>query len=173
MQNIKCTNKHSLTRHYSTSHIRIKYKTVKLLDTLSDYLSGEPAHCYLSQITRQHCKGWQISIPKRDSNFRHKHTETVLAALESQIRCTCNTIFVKSFFFVEKGPAADATDAQQPWGLLCNPVMKILSFFPFFRLMEHRWNEIDTVKVKYLSQCHFVHHKSHKDWAGIETRPPR
>ena len=31
---------------------------------------------------------------------------------------------------MEKGPAADATDAPQAWGLLCNPVMKI-SFFIF------------------------------------------
>jgi hypothetical protein len=33
--------------------------------------------------------------------------------------------------------------------------------------MEHRWNEIDRGKPKYsekhLSQCHFVHHKSHMD----------
>jgi hypothetical protein len=28
------------------------------------------------------------------------------------------------FFFVEKGPAADATDAPQLLGLMCNPVMK-------------------------------------------------
>jgi hypothetical protein len=28
-----------------------------------------------------------------------------------------------------EGPAADATDAPQPWGLLCNPVMKIISLF--------------------------------------------
>jgi hypothetical protein len=49
-------------------------------------------------------------------------------------------------------------------------------FLPFFRVMEHRWNGIDRVKPKYsgenLSQCHFVHHKSHMDWAGIEPRPP-
>jgi hypothetical protein len=36
--------------------------------------------------------------------------------------------------------------------------------------MEHRWNEIDGGKPKYsgknLSQCYFVHHKSHMDWLG-------
>jgi hypothetical protein len=31
-----------------------------------------------------------------------------------------------------KGPAADATDAPQPWGLLCNPVMKMISVFFVF-----------------------------------------
>jgi hypothetical protein len=36
-----------------------------------------------------------------------------------------------TIFFVMKGPAADATDAPQPWGLLCNPVMKMISFFVF------------------------------------------
>jgi hypothetical protein len=43
--------------------------------------------------------------------------------------------------------------------------------------MEHRWNEIDRGKPKYsgknLSQCHFVHHKYHMDWPGIEPEPPR
>jgi hypothetical protein len=53
------------------------------------------------------------------------------------------------FFFV-KGPAADATDAPQHRGLLCNPVMKMISFsFLFLRVMEHRWNEIDREKPKY------------------------
>jgi hypothetical protein len=41
-------------------------------------------------------------------------------------------------------------------------------FFLFFQVMEHRWNEIDRGKPKYLggkilSQCHSVHHKSHMD----------
>jgi hypothetical protein len=40
-------------------------------------------------------------------------------------------------------------------------------FFILFLVMERRWNEIDRGKPKYsgknLSQCHFVHHKSHMD----------
>jgi hypothetical protein len=56
-------------------------------------------------------------------------------------------------FFV-KGPAADATDAPQSWGLLCNPVMKMNSFFffSFFHVMEHRWNEIDRGKPEVLGK---------------------
>jgi hypothetical protein len=69
-----------------------------------------------------------------------------------------------------KGPAADAKDAPQPWGLLSNPVMKTISF-SFCRVTEHRWKETDRGKPKYpmknLSQCHFIHHKSHMDFPEI------
>ena len=38
--------------------------------------------------------------------------------------------------------------------------------------MQHWWNDTDRGKLKYwernLSQCHFVQHKSHMDWLGIE-----
>jgi hypothetical protein len=81
--------------------------------------------------------------------------------------CWDSSVF---FIYLLKGPAADATDAPQPRGLLCNPVMKMISFVSFFLVMEHRWNEIDKEKPKYsgknLSQCHFVHHKSHMDFSG-------
>jgi hypothetical protein len=50
-------------------------------------------------------------------------------------------------------------------------------FFSFSQVVEHRWNETNRGKPKYsgknLSQCHFVHHKSHKDRRGIESGPPR
>ena len=36
------------------------------------------------------------------------------------------------FLFAVKGPAADATEAPQPRGLLCNPVMKMISFIFVF-----------------------------------------
>jgi hypothetical protein len=56
--------------------------------------------------------------------------------------------------------------------LIVKAVMKMISFFPFFVVMEHRLNEIDRGKQKYsgknLSQCHFVQHKSHVDLSGIE-----
>jgi hypothetical protein len=42
--------------------------------------------------------------------------------------------------------------------------------------MEHWWNEIDRGKPKYsgknLSQCHFVHYKSHMDYPGLRGERP-
>ena len=75
---------------------------------------------------------------------------------------------------VEKGPAADATDSPLPYGLLCNPVMKLkrrmmISFFLFIQVSARGMKLIG----ENLSQCHFVPHKFHMDWPGIELGPPR
>jgi uncharacterized membrane protein len=52
-------------------------------------------------------------------------------------------------------------------------IIIIIIIIVIFLVMEHRWNEIDRGRPKYsgkteilgetLSQCHFVHHKSHVD----------
>jgi hypothetical protein len=43
--------------------------------------------------------------------------------------------------------------------------------------MEQRWNDTDKenrmTRKKNLSQCHTVYRKSHMDWPGSETGPPR
>jgi hypothetical protein len=47
------------------------------------------------------------------------------------IYCSHGSIIADTPFFLEKGPAADATDAPQSWGWLCKPVMKMINFFRF------------------------------------------
>ena len=43
--------------------------------------------------------------------------------------------------------------------------------------MEYWWNDNDREKPKYsdknLSECYFVHHKSHMAWPAIEPAPPK
>jgi hypothetical protein len=53
------------------------------------------------------------------------------------------------FFYLLKGPAADATDAPQPWRLIVQPCDEDDDFLCFSILMEHRWNEIDRGKPMY------------------------
>jgi hypothetical protein len=92
--------------------------------------------------------------------------------------CSPISYSVIFFFFLVKGPAADATDAQQLWGLLCNPVMKMISlFFSFFLVMEHRWNEIYRGKPKYSGGKTYTSatlSTTNPTWTpGIEPGPPR
>jgi hypothetical protein len=49
---------------------------------------------------------------------------------------------VTYFVYLVKVPAADATDAPQPWGLLFNPVMKMVKFFllSHFNAAPVQWN---------------------------------
>jgi hypothetical protein len=86
------------------------------------------------------------------------------------------------FFYLLKGPAADATDAPQPWRLIVQPCDEdedddddVFSAFSF-NGAPVKWNW-QGGKPKYseknLSQYHFVHHKSHMDRTGIEAGPPR
>jgi hypothetical protein len=66
---------------------------------------------------------------------------------------------------MDKGPAAEATGARQPEIFLCNPVKMKMIMFVLFQVAEHRWNEIDRGKPKYLGgkpvPVPLVHHKSH------------
>jgi hypothetical protein len=68
---------------------------------------------------------------------------------------------VISFFYYE-GPPHHSHKA------FCATPMKMRMssfFYQFLQVMEHQWNEIDRGETynseKNLSQCHFVHHKSH------------
>jgi hypothetical protein len=75
-----------------------------------------------------------------------------------------------STFFLMKGPRTTALRlfVQPQWRWSGWAV-----FYQFLQLMEHQWNEIDRVKPttrkKNLSQCHFVHHKSHMDLTWDRT----
>jgi hypothetical protein len=59
--------------------------------------------------------------------FDYVTTITINITCLSYWRCGDNVII-----FV-KGAAADATDAPQPWGLLCNPVMKMVRVVPMYQ----------------------------------------
>jgi hypothetical protein len=88
----------------------------------------------------------------------------------------CNYILL---WFVVKGPAAEATDAPQPWGLLCNPIMNMISFFSVFfscngAPVEWNWQEkIEVLGEKTLPSATLS--TTNPTWTDprIELRPPR
>jgi hypothetical protein len=52
------------------------------------------------------------------------------------------------FFWWWRAPQQMLRTHRSLEGLLCNPVMKMITF-SFFLVMEHRWNETDRGKPKY------------------------
>ena len=85
---------------------------------------------------------WEMSLNKR----------TICATWNLMCHSIPVVNFQPIFLCVEKGPAAEATDAPHHWGLLCNLCDEEKDdqlFFSFFRVMEYRWNENDRGKPKY------------------------
>jgi hypothetical protein len=69
-------------------------------------------------------------------------------------------------FLIAEGPRSRRYRRTAAFGLIVMKVMMMIIIVVLFLVRKHRWNEIDWGKPKYsgktLSQCHFVHHKSHK-----------
>jgi hypothetical protein len=77
--------------------------------------------------------------------------------------------YFSSIFFSGEGHRSRRYGCTAALRLLVHPCDEdeTMIIFVHFLVMEHQWNEIDRGKPKYsgknLSQCHFVHHKSHMD----------
>jgi hypothetical protein len=64
------------------------------------------------------------SRPLDSTRFDHRTDELLMK--QNTVCAGQATSQWEVFFFFVKGTTADATDAPQPWGLLCNPVMKMI-----------------------------------------------
>jgi hypothetical protein len=137
-------------------------------------IQSRSANQVTGRLEEMSCENWSIGYMKSIQDYKHgcliqfKHNCIVqrLEFFSDLLQCLS----------VVKGPAADATEAPQPWGLLCNPVMKMISFFccpcngaP----VEWNWQGKTVVHGEKPAQFHFVHHKSHMEWPEIDPGPPQ
>jgi hypothetical protein len=119
-----------------------------------DQVTIKTLYTYCEQVGRRgkDYETKQHGIWKFISAFTGVHT------LGSVVSCTIPTHFSLRIYFNTILSSTPHTILRTPEGNRTR--------VPFL-VMEHGWNETDRGKPKYsgknLSQCHFVHHKSHMD----------
>jgi hypothetical protein len=130
---------------------------------------GCPSLPKQSQKSKVHLS--EISLLKGEMSIWRK--VWVFTYFSTVRRCPSN---VKGSFFFARAQQQMLRTHRSLEAYCATLVMKIkrqvISFFLFFQVMEHQWNEIDRGKPKYsgknLFHCHFVHHILSLHWLRIQ-----